>query len=36
LLLGGVQLKDTFGVADQMGCALPDTGELGVELVQPA
>jgi hypothetical protein len=33
VLLGGVQLQDAFGVADQMGCALPDSGELGVELV---
>ena len=33
VLLGGVQLQDTFGVADQVGCALLDPGELGVELV---
>ena len=32
-LLGGVQLQDACGVADQVGYALLDTGELGVELV---
>jgi hypothetical protein len=33
LLLGGVQLQDAFGVADQVCCALLNPRELGVELV---
>ena len=33
LLLGGVQFENAFGVTDQVRGALPDPGELGVELV---